>query len=206
MRFGSALLCIVLSPCLLAQQTAKSNNDPPKSSAAPVQSCGIGTIDEYLAAKKKAKRVHDKNPLPDDVCVFGWCRSNPNAPDPTNLPTSHPSDDTTGSAKQSSNESSSKPVIGPTCDVYSAVHDVEVGDFNYEDKNFRGALIRYKSALDNKPNDPGILLRLGKTFEKLGDLESARGKYQASIAAAPEGPTAKESKSALSHLAPKSAK
>lgn len=205
MLLRSAVLCVVVSPCLLAQQTAKSSSGSPNGNSAAVQSCGIGTIDEYLAAKNKAKRVHNKNPLPSDVCVFGWCRSNPNSPDPNNLPTSHP-DDTAGPAPQDRDESSSKPVFGATCDVYSAVHDVEVGDFNYGDKNYRGALVRYQSALDEKPNDPGILLRLGKALEKLGDLERAKDKYQASIAAGPDKPSAKEATAALDRIKAKASK
>src|SRR5947209_7937335 len=120
MLFRSAVLCIVVSPCLLAQQTGKSSSEPSKDNSGSAQSCGIGTIDEYLAAKNKAKRLHNTTPLPSDVCVFGWCRSNPNSPDPNNLPTSHP-DDTAGTPPQAKDESSSKPVFGATCDVYSAV-------------------------------------------------------------------------------------
>jgi tetratricopeptide (TPR) repeat protein len=205
MRLRSAVLCIVVSPCLLAQQTAKPSTEPPKDSSTAVQSCGIGTIDEYLAAKNRAKRVHNKNPLPSDVCVFGWCRTNPNSPDPNNLPSSHP-DDTAGPPPQDQDESSSKPVFGPTCDVYSAVHDVEVGDFNYGDKNYRGALVRYQTALDEKPNDPGILLRLGKAFEKVGELENAREKYEASITAGPDKPSAKEATAALDRIKAKISK
>ena len=114
--------------------------------------------------------------------------------------------DTAGPAPQDKDESSSKPVFGATCEVYSAVHDVEVGDFNYGDKNYRGALVRYQSALDEKPNDPGILLRLGKALEKLGDLERAKDKYQASIAAGPDKPSAKEATAALDRIKAKASK
>jgi tetratricopeptide (TPR) repeat protein len=77
------------------------------------------------------------------------------------------------------------------------VQDVEVGDFYYESKKYRAALSRYESALRSKASDPGILLRLGKTAEKLGDGERAAREFQASIDAAPDGPTAKDAKSGL---------
>ncbi len=200
MRVCSALLCLGISPCLFAQQPADSTKNPPITSAP----CGNGPIDEYLAAKKKARKVRNKNPLPSDVCVGGWCRTNPNGP-PDNLPTSHPPGDS-APAPQSAAESSSKPAQGPSCDIYAAVQDVEVGDFYYEDKNYRGALSRYESALLNKPGDSAIFLRLGKTSEKLGDNDRAKREYQASIDAGPDGPATKEAKAALSRLASKKAK
>jgi tetratricopeptide (TPR) repeat protein len=205
MRVAVIFIAASLSTTVLAQQPLGGSpaNSVPSQAAA---SCGNGSVDEYLAAKKKARRVRNKNPLPSDVCIGGWCRPNPERPPSDRLPTSHPPTDT--GPDPSSDESSSKPVLveGPTCDVYTAVQDVEVGDFYYGDKNYHAALARYESAMSNKPGDPGIFLRLGKTAEKLGDSERAKREYQASVEAAPDGPTAKESKSGLSRLASKSAK
>ena len=201
MRVCTALLCLAISSCVFAQQPAESA----KNTAATSSPCGNGPIDEYLAAKKKAGKVRNKNPLPSDVCVWAWCRTNPNGP-PDKLPTSHPPGDTAPASQPTNTESSSKPAQGPTCDIYTAVQDVEVGDFYFEDKNYRGALSRYESASSNKPGDPGIFLRLGKTAEKLGDNDRAKREYQASIDAAPDGPSAKAAKGALSRLASKNAK
>ena len=198
MRIRLAWLCLLFPLLIVGQQsTTPADSNAGTSSKAPA--CGNGPIDEYLAAKKKARRVRNKNPLPNDVCVWSWCRANPNAPNPDNLPTSHPPEDTARPGEPS-NESSSKAAPAPHCDIYAAVQDVEVGDFYYDDKSYRAALGRYESALGNKPNDPGIFLRLGKTAEKLGDFERANREFQSSLDAAPDGPTAKEAKAGLERI------
>ena len=205
MRVAIAFVAVVLPMAVLGQEVAKAST-PRSDKQSSATSCGGGhTVDDYLAEKSKLRKKRNKNPFPTDTCVFGWCKDTSKLPPPL-PPGEAPVQSAPTSSASTSNESSSKPTPGPTCDPYSAAQDVEVGDFYYQDKNYRAALSRYEGALVNKPGDPGIFFRLGKTAEKLGDNARAMREYQASIDAAPSGPSAKESKNALSHLASKSAK
>jgi tetratricopeptide (TPR) repeat protein len=207
MRVAAAFVAAMVSIAVLAQEPSKPSNAPADKSSTAT-SCGGGhTVDEYLAEKNKLRKARNKNPLPGNTCIWGWCRQTPGGPPSEKLPTSHPPQEEPPSTTSSqAGESSSKPATGPICDPASAVDDVEVGDFYYGDKNYHAALNRYESALQSKPGDPGIFLRLGKTAEKLGDTDRAKREYQASIDAAPDGASAKEAKSALGRLTSKSAK
>ncbi len=61
----------------------------------------------------------------------------------------------------------------------AAVHDVDVGDTNFEKRNYRGALLRYQAAAEEKPKDAAIHVRLGRAFEKLKKPDEARVEYEA---------------------------
>ena len=60
-----------------------------------------------------------------------------------------------------------------------AAHDVEVGDYSYAANNYEGALLRYKDAVEEKPGDAAIHVRLGRVLEQLGQLPEAIGHYKA---------------------------
>jgi tetratricopeptide (TPR) repeat protein len=60
-----------------------------------------------------------------------------------------------------------------------AAHNVDVGDYYFAEKNYRGALLRYQSAVDEKPADAAIHVRLGRAFEKLGQISQAIDEYSA---------------------------
>ena len=190
--------CLFLLNALTAQQPSPANasdKNPPSAS------CGGGhTVDEYIAEVNKTRKKRNKNPLPSDTCVFGWCRETGAGPS-GKLPTSYPPKEASPSeTTDHESESSSKPKPVDACDPYSAVRDVEVGDFYYQDKSYRAALSRYDCALKSKPGDPGIYLRLGKTTEKLGDTERALREYRSSIGAAPDQPSAKEARAAITRM------
>jgi len=199
MRVAAAFVALLVSMTLQAQESAGSGSAAKGQIAT---SCGGGhTVDDYLAEKNKIRRKRNTSPLPNDVCILGWCRANPNAPTPDSLPTSHPPQETSPpQAASNQTESSSKPAPIDACDPYSAAQDVEVGDFYYQDKSYRPALSRYESALKSKPGDPGVYLRLGKTAEKLGDAERALREYQSSIDAGPDQPSAKEARAAIERI------
>ena len=200
MRVVVVFIAVLLSMTLHGQESTRSGSAANQGQTAA--SCGGGhTVDDYLAEKDKIRRKRNTSPLPSDVCILGWCRANPNAPTPDNLPTSHPPQDASPQgATSNQTESSSKPVPLDVCDPYSAAQDVEVGDFYYRDKSYRPALSRYESALKSKPGDPGIYLRLGKTAEKLGEDARAQREYQASIDAGPDQPSAKEARAAIERI------
>jgi predicted Zn-dependent protease len=105
----------------------------------------------------------------------------------------------------SSNVSSSKQSLPPTpyCtpeDVIDADHDVDVGDFNFSDKNYRGAEMRYRSALERLPGEPVATLHLARTLEKLGKKAEAYDRYKTFLEWSPTGKDADEANSAIARL------
>jgi tetratricopeptide (TPR) repeat protein len=82
-----------------------------------------------------------------------------------------------------------------------ALKDVEVGDYYFKRKNYRGALARYKEALYWKENDAVASFRLAVCQEKLGDKAEARKYYEQYLKVLPEGPFAKEAHASLDRLA-----
>jgi tetratricopeptide (TPR) repeat protein len=206
-RIGS----LILSACLAATCVAEQ-----------AKQCGGGrTVDDYLAdIAKSEKKKRTKNPLPDSICVFGWCRNKTIATTPGPLPDPPKVDSKEPSAVKPAqqppqpppSESSSKrpieEVAGPlktddpdaSCDPMAAAHDVEVGDFYYSNTSYRSALNRYKLALENWPNEPNILFRLAKTYERMKETDHAIEYYKLVAAADPDAPLAKEANAALTRL------
>jgi len=81
-----------------------------------------------------------------------------------------------------------------------AAHNVEVGDYSFESKNYSGALLRYKDADEEKPDDAAIHVRLGRVFEKLGQLPEATDQYKAALDLAGPQKWSDEAKAALARL------
>jgi tetratricopeptide (TPR) repeat protein len=81
-----------------------------------------------------------------------------------------------------------------------AMKDIEVGDYYFRRKNYRGALERYKDALYYKDNDAVASFRLAVCEEKLGDKTEARKYYEQYLKILPEGPFAKDAHAALDRL------
>jgi tetratricopeptide (TPR) repeat protein len=151
------------------------------------------------------KKNRNSNPFPNVECIFGWCRSGsskqtpPTFPEPA--PESAPPAQTPGANESSS---SSKPPVDK-CDeamerALKAAHDVEVGDEYFEAKNLNAALMRYKDALEEKPGDIAIHVRLGRVFEKLGQVPQAIEQYKAAQELAGPKKWLDEAKAALLRL------
>jgi len=81
-----------------------------------------------------------------------------------------------------------------------AAHDVEVGDEYFADKNYNAALMRYKEAVEQKPGDIAIHVRLGRAFEKLGQLPQAIEQYKAAQELAGPAKWSEEAKAAVLRL------
>jgi len=81
-----------------------------------------------------------------------------------------------------------------------AAHDVEVGDEYFADKNYNAALMRYKEAVEQKPGDIAIHVRLGRAFEKLGQLPQAIEQYKAAQELAGPAKWSHEAEEALLRL------
>jgi tetratricopeptide (TPR) repeat protein len=142
-------------------------------------------VDEFIAeirAQSKQK-ARNKNPLPDDICVFGWCgrakRPHSNKPQPPK----EISDTQQPSAGDGPGDYSSSKKPDAKCDramevALSAAHHVEVGDSYFEEKKYRAALLRYTDALAEKPGDAAIHVRLGRVLERLNEIGKAIEHYQ----------------------------
>jgi tetratricopeptide (TPR) repeat protein len=185
------------------------------SLAAGEPQCGGGrTVDDYLVDIAKSQRKQrNKNPLPDSVCVFGWCRHKTSSGSPPSAEKKQPSTaeqapstQTNPPSGESSSKQSGEQVVVPAqaesegCDPMRAAKDVEVGDFYYAEKSDRPALNRYKLALESWPNEPNILYRVAKTYERMKDAEHALEYYKHVVAADPDTPLAKEANAALTRL------
>jgi tetratricopeptide (TPR) repeat protein len=82
-----------------------------------------------------------------------------------------------------------------------AIKDIEVGDYYFKRKNYKGAMERYKDALYYKENDAVASFRLAQCEEKVGDKAEARKYYEQYLKILPEGPSAKEAHASLGRLA-----
>lgn len=82
-----------------------------------------------------------------------------------------------------------------------AAKDVEVGDYYFKRKNYKGALERYKDALYYKDGDAVASFRLAACQEKLGDKTEARKYYEQYLKILPQGPFAKDAHASLERLA-----
>jgi tetratricopeptide (TPR) repeat protein len=82
-----------------------------------------------------------------------------------------------------------------------AMKDIEVGDYYFKRKNYKGALDRYKEALYYKDGDALASFRLAECQAKLGDKAEAKKYYEQYLKILPEGPLAKDARASLDRLA-----
>lgn len=85
-------------------------------------------------------------------------------------------------------------------DPHKAAKDVEVGDYYFKRKNYRGAEARYRDALLYKNNDALATIRLAICLEKLQRPEEARKEYENYLKILPHGPQADEATKAIARL------
>jgi Flp pilus assembly protein TadD len=81
-----------------------------------------------------------------------------------------------------------------------AAHNVDVGDYSFAEKNYKGALLRYQDAVEEKPGDAAIHMRLARVFEKLDQLAQAIEQYKAAQKLAGPGKWSDEAGAALLRL------
>lgn len=85
-------------------------------------------------------------------------------------------------------------------DPHRAAKDVEVGDYYFKRRNYKGALERYKDALIYKENDAMANFRLGQTYEKLKQPQDAVAHYEAYLKILPHGLLSDEAEKAIARL------
>jgi len=83
---------------------------------------------------------------------------------------------------------------------FKAHQDIEVGDYYFKRKNYKGALERYKDALYYKDGDAVASFRLAVCQEKLGDKADARKYFEQYLKISPDGPFAKEAHASLDRI------
>jgi tetratricopeptide (TPR) repeat protein len=140
-------------------------------------------VDEIITEVHKQqskKKNRNSNPLPNVICIGSWCHDESSKRTPPTFP--EPAPQVKSSGENESTSSSSRPPVDK-CDeamerALNAAHNVEVGDFSFEAKNYNGALMRYKEAVEEKPGDAAIHVRLGRVFERLGQLPQAIEQYK----------------------------
>lgn len=160
-------------------------------------------VDDIIAEihKQQSKKYsRNKNPLPDSVCIFGWCPivRAPKAPKP---PESAPPAETPSSGPAISGRTDVDKCNDATERAIDAAHGVEVGDYYFEQKNYKAAQLRYQDALDAKPNDAAIEVRLGRAFEKLKEPAKAVEHYTAADKLGTPEKWAQEAHAAVGRLA-----
>jgi len=87
-------------------------------------------------------------------------------------------------------------------DPHRADKDIEVGNYNLRQKNYRAALDRFNDALQYKPGDAEATYGLAVTQEKLDLMAQAYKNYQEYLKILPGGPHAKEAQEAIKRLGP----
>ena len=170
-RLRCATVALILCAPLLAQ---------PAPPACPADR----PVDDFIADIRKQQSKmgsRNKNPLPESICIFGWCRGAHTSSVPQTAPRAETSQ--RADTPPDSSASSSKPALSK-CDEamersLDAAHSVEVGDYYFADKNYRAALMRYQDALEQKPQDAAIHVRLGRVLEKLKQIPQALDHYAA---------------------------
>ena len=84
--------------------------------------------------------------------------------------------------------------------------DMEIGDFYLnERKNYAGAVLRFRDALEHKPNDPLATFKLAQSLEGLRQADEARQSYSTYLKLEPDGRFAGQAKKALERLQTESA-
>jgi len=77
---------------------------------------------------------------------------------------------------------------------------MEVGDFNFKNQSYRGAELRFRDALNYKPNEPEAIFKLAESLSKLAENAEAKEKYEKYLSLEPKGSHAASAKAALQRL------
>jgi tetratricopeptide (TPR) repeat protein len=157
-------------------------------------------VDNIIAEvhKRQSKKNSRLNPFPQEICIWGWCRELAGTPPTfpqTAPPIERPSAENTSSSNMAVNDCNEAMEL-----ALEAAHNVEVGDYYFEKKNHNAALLRYKDALKEKPEDLAIHVRLGRVFEKQNQLPQAVEQYKAAETLAGPKKWSEEAHAALVRL------
>ena len=85
-----------------------------------------------------------------------------------------------------------------------AEENLEIGNFYYKRKNYKGAIQRYITALEYQPNLVKAFEALAKAYEKNDEFDKAISTYRDFLAKYPDSPKASDFRDKLSELENKS--
>lgn len=83
---------------------------------------------------------------------------------------------------------------------HKAAKDIEVGDYYFKRKNYRGAADRYREALLYKENDAVATFHLALCLEKMGQPDEALKEYENYLKILPHGPQENDAQKAIQRL------
>lgn len=86
------------------------------------------------------------------------------------------------------------------------VNDMDVGKIYFNEKNYRGAELRFRDALLRKPHDEEAAFRLAESLDRQHKAEQAKEAYQSCLDLASGGQYGERSRKALERLQISSAK
>jgi outer membrane protein assembly factor BamD (BamD/ComL family) len=66
--------------------------------------------------------------------------------------------------------------------------DMEIGSYYFRNKNYRGAMFRFRHALDSKPGQPEATFKLAESLNRLGKKDEAEEAYTAYLKDQPREP------------------
>lgn len=159
-------------------------------------------VDDLLTTihKLHSKRANrTKTLLADSFCIGGWCLAARDRPKtfPEEIQITPPATDAEADPQKRVQIRQCEDALN---DALHAAHNVEVGDQEFDQKNFRGALGRYEEALGQKSKDAAIEVRYARTAERLGNFEDARKHYKAALALGTPAKWSDEAKLSLQRL------
>ena len=142
----------------------------------------LGTLPQTQDKKQSAvkRKLKELDPHCLNIFLFHTCWSQPPGPETKTLPQSK--------------------------DDPEFTKDMEVGDFYLnERKNYKGAELRFRDALEHKPNDPLATFRLAQSLEGLSQFEEARKTYETYLKLEPNGHFVEQANKAVERLESKTA-
>jgi tetratricopeptide (TPR) repeat protein len=190
MRRIFATLLLIVFACLAAE----GQNSTPQPSSTPPNS-GDSSSKQTQPASPLPEPTPDQSATPDSSSQKHSVvkrKLEDLVPGCVNLGVYH-------KCKSSSETSDSNPPAKATPDAEFA-NDMDVGDFYFQRKNYAGAVLRFKDALQQKPNDLVATFRLAQSLEALHQADDAREDYAAYLKLEPSGRYAGKAKKALKRL------
>jgi len=142
----------------------------------------LGTLPQTQDKKQSAvkRKLKELDPHCLNIFLFHTCWSQPPAPEAKTSPQSK--------------------------DDPEFTKDMEVGDFYLNEKrNYMGAALRFRDALEHKPNDPLATFRLAQSLEGLSQFDEARQTYATYLKLEPNGRLVDQANKALERLQSKTA-
>ncbi len=203
-----ASLLLLAAACALAQQPAGSSASNP-SSANP-SSGNQGSAQQNPTRASSAQKDSVSQPKSGRKTSDQLSDDQESSSRDTRIDTTPPKDDAKNHpfSQDAVSDLEAPPPSASNSDVqefhpwnpYKANKDIQVGDFYFKRKNYKGALDRYQEALYYKQNDAVATFRLGECEEKLGHKAEAKKYFEEYLKILPEGPLAKDAHAQLAKL------